>query len=587
MGAKTLENSNNSIAVEIQPSDSSFEYACSSANLDLPNRELSPPRFATNMPPVTPGTNAPPFCSSIDQAGKEEELLSCKPRLKLPRLSFNAMKDPIKKNELEMSLERSVMDTSKECVGASSVDEVESSEFCQKQLGIHIPAVDSAAAAVPKTSAASKRLRVVQPRTHDSQPLVKVTAGPADFFALRFLSSASQSRGASNVTIPNSFESLDDYRSRFIAALAAEVNFQLDELARSFSAAAQSLTTSTIVSVHSGSRLPVGQSRTCQAPMTSAVFKSAMRSAGINFYHKQSTELIRSGGSGGSNRQESKWQSKAKWKKRRRKEQDGDENDADSIDDDAAATVDPKPVRYFLKICEGREHSSKYAKDDLWIVCSTESFDPDTRGHFLLFFASIYHGPTSQGMLELFPVGGGSQKLSRAQHVFAIRGPNIANELSMLNVLRGLSFSLPILPAILRCPSALELPPGNLAFSGISIPLEEIERIADSVVLEFELNDDQRSVLVQCSKWLKAEDAPPVVLVHGTFGSGKSFLLVAIIVFLCKLLSQFDASNSIRIMVAAQTNVAGAVHGVCLTCMCCVRLNRALIPPVVGMCMYS
>ena len=71
----------------------------------------------------------------------------------------------------------------------------------------------------------------------------------------------------------------------------------------------------------------------------------------------------------------------------------------------------------------------------------------------------------------------------------------------------------------------------------------------------------------------------PIVLVHGTFGrysrylflltilhvtvliylidSGKSYLLVVVVLFLCEILETIDPQVSIRILIAANTNVAG------------------------------
>ena len=46
-----------------------------------------------------------------------------------------------------------------------------------------------------------------------------------------------------------------------------------------------------------------------------------------------------------------------------------------------------------------------------------------------------------------------------------------------------------------------------------------------------------------------------VVLVHGAFGCGKSYLLVAIIRFICTLLDQIGEEDS-KILVCALTNVA-------------------------------
>eukprot|EP00026_Physarum_polycephalum_P000630 Phypoly_transcript_00631.p1 GENE.Phypoly_transcript_00631~~Phypoly_transcript_00631.p1 ORF type:complete len:1411 (+),score=357.55 Phypoly_transcript_00631:52-4284(+) len=50
-------------------------------------------------------------------------------------------------------------------------------------------------------------------------------------------------------------------------------------------------------------------------------------------------------------------------------------------------------------------------------------------------------------------------------------------------------------------------------------------------------------------------DGSPVVLVHGVFGSGKSYLIVILIIYLCRILNQAK-NDQIRILVSAVTNVA-------------------------------
>ena len=51
-------------------------------------------------------------------------------------------------------------------------------------------------------------------------------------------------------------------------------------------------------------------------------------------------------------------------------------------------------------------------------------------------------------------------------------------------------------------------------------------------------------------------NASPIALVHGVFGSGKSYLLVVLIIFISRLLDE-SHNDDIRILVAACTNTAG------------------------------
>ncbi|TNV86292.1 hypothetical protein FGO68_gene3263 [Halteria grandinella] len=109
-----------------------------------------------------------------------------------------------------------------------------------------------------------------------------------------------------------------------------------------------------------------------------------------------------------------------------------------------------------------------------------------------------------------------------------------------------------------------------------------VEAVRLATCIQFRLNRDQECVLNEVTKWFlereSLEDvqdhfdeitgvlsqvthpelAPPesnVILVHGAFGCGKSYLLVAIIRFICTLLDHLG-DTKIKILVCALTNIA-------------------------------
>lgn len=74
---------------------------------------------------------------------------------------------------------------------------------------------------------------------------------------------------------------------------------------------------------------------------------------------------------------------------------------------------------------------------------------------------------------------------------------------------------------------------------------------------EFTLNADQYDLLYYCSQWFRRNDqSSPIVLAHGVFGAGKSMLICAICVFICRILEEVG-ETSIRVLIASNTNVAG------------------------------
>jgi hypothetical protein len=115
-----------------------------------------------------------------------------------------------------------------------------------------------------------------------------------------------------------------------------------------------------------------------------------------------------------------------------------------------------------------------------------------------------------------------------------------------------------------------------------------VEAIRQATCCSFKLNSDQEFVLNEVTRWFLAKESPVpvqeqeedfdilgiedaleseepelkpkhidsnVLLVHGAFGCGKSYLLVAIIRFVSTLLDQCG-ENETKILVCALTNVA-------------------------------
>jgi hypothetical protein len=65
-----------------------------------------------------------------------------------------------------------------------------------------------------------------------------------------------------------------------------------------------------------------------------------------------------------------------------------------------------------------------------------------------------------------------------------------------------------------------------------------------------------------CMRWFKTRDEEPtnipsipITLVHGVFGSGKSHLIVVLIIFLCEMLD-LDKNSEVKILICSATNTA-------------------------------
>ncbi|GLJ16316.1 hypothetical protein SUGI_0275470 [Cryptomeria japonica] len=209
----------------------------------------------------------------------------------------------------------------------------------------------------------------------------------------------------------------------------------------------------------------------------------------------------------------------------------------------------------YLKLGSSRNHKrSSHSKGDLWIISSNINFSKERREDFLIFAVSDYHGPSSDGILEVVRLGGKPQNLP-VKKAFSLHGPCIQSELTWLNILRDMHTpSMPLLPLLLqpyKNPTQI--------FSNI-----EVEKLADQFIAKYNLNEDQAKAVHLVAKWFrKSSDTnsgmlssePEICLIHGIFGSGKSYLLTVIVIFLTSVSKRWNGQK-MRILISAATNVA-------------------------------
>ncbi|PRP77512.1 hypothetical protein PROFUN_14265 [Planoprotostelium fungivorum] len=213
---------------------------------------------------------------------------------------------------------------------------------------------------------------------------------------------------------------------------------------------------------------------------------------------------------------------------------------------------------------QSRLNQSSYAKDDLWIVSTTPTFTVKSSSDQIYLVRSAFHGPARSGLLE---------------GLYVIHGPNLSTEFSMLDNLSSVqpdSDKLPILEHLLGAPGGV--PRGRIR-SVRSDPLSlkmtrndlqvnlvhthsklKYQVLADETSDKYSLNRDQERVLNSLLVWFHCSDdsspsGDPILLVHGVFGSGKSYLLVVLIVFICRI-AEMEENREIRILVCSSTNTA-------------------------------
>ncbi|XP_071953207.1 5'-3' DNA helicase ZGRF1-like [Antedon mediterranea] len=234
--------------------------------------------------------------------------------------------------------------------------------------------------------------------------------------------------------------------------------------------------------------------------------------------------------------------------------------------------------KLFLKLLH-KDVSSAYAKDDIWVISGSLQFEPSSS-----FIAkSVYHGPSSNMELEIEPVTGYSpSNWPSDTSVHGLLLLNASSELAQLyNIDEHISLnSVPVLPYLMDSsyhPDNMKQASGSKAFKSplcrtplqhkIPCTSQEIVHLANEFIYNYHLNDDQAEALLQVASMFETTDnscrqTPPITLIHGVFGAGKSFLLSVVVLFLVKLFAmkpdQVDSCKDShwRLLISSTTNVA-------------------------------
>ena len=336
-----------------------------------------------------------------------------------------------------------------------------------------------------------------------------------------------------SAAISASFSSINDYKQQFTEAMFEEINHGLLPIASKFHAA--------YTKHASGTRSPSDSAKNS----ISSSFRSVYFNCELICYK------IRPQGS----------------KKRNR------------AGEDAAPSVSAQMPPVFLKLPESfqsRDSGMSFLKDDLWIISTCADFEPQNGSENLFFARSAMHGKPPR-IMEIKPIFDGAfkslaktfPKLDGEMSVHAIHAMSISGDLAMIEAIHELSVpAMPLLPYIVNSHASLSQKPVLRS----SLPSSIIHETLQNYLESYKLNEDQFSVFKRAALWFdgrfqKSGTTSPFVLVHGVFGSGKSFMLVALIMFICELFEKMDERmpavddetakvEKFRILVSAATNTA-------------------------------
>ncbi|CDW90096.1 UNKNOWN [Stylonychia lemnae] len=218
--------------------------------------------------------------------------------------------------------------------------------------------------------------------------------------------------------------------------------------------------------------------------------------------------------------------------------------------------------------------------EDLWILMKRPMITNQNLNDVsdILFVKGLWHSHNAQLKIKVSIIGAIEEVRYKAdQYKFAFKSVNLNGFSSLIeNLIEFRERSNPYVDSMLSIKNS------RAKFKVLKkCDLELVEAVRQATCIEFKLNRDQECVLNEVTKWYlarsktknnqepideqvqmietkeqdpKAEDSN-VILVHGAFGCGKSYLLVAIIRFICTLLD-IIGDKEIKILVCALTNIA-------------------------------
>ena len=417
--------------------------------------------------------------------------------------------------------------------------------------------------------------------TSSRQPLAAPVAAAPLPGTLYFPQAEESSKPVRRVAVSDRFSNADAYRNAWEDSLNEEMTLKITEVAKDFHSAAAAATAR-----HAAGVVGAGV-------VSGSVIEAAMRKARVPYY--SSCELFIWKNYPGKKNNGGNFAGGRKKKKK------GDDADADADGDGDAGSSDfttNKPENVYLILKSGRAKNVEYSKGDLWIVSNDpfmrSGFGPGqvgdrNRAPWVAVARSTWFGPNQDGKFEIEFLSSRPSNLGRSTPVYAVKGPNASIELNILDVLKSPSLAaLPLLKSILGAtplsfnPDDLNKSPRTLhtgykVMDGDEVALEQQKddelskapaELAEAVIQKFTLNDEQATVVRHVATWATNSTtadkaAPPVCLVFGPFGCGKSSLLVAVLHLLLKLRNlgagadgSANPLSQSRVLVSAHTNVA-------------------------------
>jgi len=247
---------------------------------------------------------------------------------------------------------------------------------------------------------------------------------------------------------------------------------------------------------------------------------------------------------------------------------------------------------FYIRVARKGSHLD-YAKRDIWALSPSLEFHGDST----VLACSAFYGPSGDGEIELNPIGKPPFRLKEGTVLYAVNCFNAESEMGWIeNIDSCLRASiLPLMPTLLK---GTATPPrssqqllvatagrgtgfhvpravaGSSTRHHLQLTTATVQSTCDVFSKKYTLNHDQSAALQAVATMLPCVDevetdasAPtcPVVLVHGVFGSGKSYFVAVLIMFLDEVFAASAEATGTRgtqgasdwkIFLSSSTNVA-------------------------------
>ena len=428
----------------------------------------------------------------------------------------------------------------------------------------------------PKPSRAFRPLTVRQHNTKTIQSSLPMNQNGIkdiedNFSTIKFLNEKESMVPKRTVVIPDSFDSISDYQKHWKLAIFEEISLRLADVAKRFHN-----TVNEYIRIRKVERAN---------EVNVEAMKSMMQKSGVQ-YHGECKLFI--------------WNNCAKFRFQNGKATKNKKRKIEYYEDASDVTSE----QTYLILESGRQKNAEYHKGDVWIIAShpfmQRTLPKDSGQHWVAIVQSLWHGPNQDGKFEIEWLSPKPSNLGRQRQVYALKGVEAYIELGILELLKGgVLEETPLIPYLLAKKRQEANASKNHDAMHKNDFVSEMTRDPDfkpelpiksdqnnqayqhakHIISSFKLNTEQADVLYSIAGWAVKEakttsgavsfgqnhkcehlgHKPPVCLIHGPFGTGKSTLLVAIlhlIMSLRNLDGEETALSNARVLVSAHTNVA-------------------------------